>query len=47
MYWCIFLYHKCKIEYIELTVMKIILIKINIEKKYPLRPTIDDSFENM
>ena len=33
MYWCILLYHKCKIEYIELRVMKIILIRVIIEKK--------------
>jgi len=27
-YWCILLYHKCKVEYIELGVVKIILIRV-------------------
>jgi len=27
-YWCIFYCHKCKVEYIELGVMKIVLIKV-------------------
>jgi len=31
-YWCIPLYHKCKVEYIELEVMKVVLIKVIIEK---------------
>jgi len=26
-YWCIHSYHKCKVEYIELEVMKVVLIK--------------------
>jgi len=25
-YWCIILYHKCKVEYIELGVVKVVLI---------------------
>jgi len=33
MYWCIYHYHKCKVEYIELRVMKIILSRVIIEKK--------------
>ena len=32
-YWCILLYHKCKIEYIELGVVKVVLISVIIEKK--------------
>jgi len=32
-HWCILHYHKCKIKYIELRVMKIILIKVIIERK--------------
>jgi hypothetical protein len=32
-YWCIFLYHKCKVEYIKLEVVKVILIRFKIEKK--------------
>jgi len=31
-YWCIFLYHKCKVEYIELRVMKVVLISVKLEK---------------
>jgi len=31
-YWCILLYHKCKVEYIELGMMKIILIIVLIKK---------------
>ena len=30
-YWCIFLYHKCKVEYIELEVVKV--SSLIIEKK--------------
>jgi len=32
-YWCIFHYHKCKVKYIELRVMKVVLIKVIFEKK--------------
>ena len=32
-YFCILFYHKCKIEYIELGVMKVILISVIIGKK--------------
>ena len=32
-YWCIFHYYKCKVKYIELKVMKIILFKVIIKKK--------------
>jgi len=32
-YWCILLYHKCKVEYIELGVVKVILISVIIGKK--------------
>jgi len=32
-YWCILLYHKCKVEYIELRVVKVVLICVMIEKK--------------
>jgi len=32
-YWCIHSYHKCKLEYIKLRVMKVILIRVIIEKK--------------
>jgi len=32
-YWCIHHYRKCKVENIELEVMKIVLIKIIIRKK--------------
>jgi len=32
-YWCIHLYHKCKVEYIELGVVKIILINVIIGRK--------------
>jgi len=31
-YWCIHYYHKCKVEYIELGVMKLVLIRVIIEK---------------
>jgi len=31
-YWCIIQYHKCKVEYIELCVMKVILIRVIKEK---------------
>jgi len=31
--WCIILYHKCKVEYIELGVVKVVLINVIIEKK--------------
>jgi len=31
--WFIFHYHKCEVEYIQLGVMKVILIKVIIEKK--------------
>jgi len=27
-YWCIIHYHKCKVEYIELEVVKVVLIKV-------------------
>jgi hypothetical protein len=33
MYWCILHYYKCKVEYIELGVMKVILIRVIISKK--------------
>jgi len=29
-YWCILLYHKCKIEYIELEVVKVLIRVINL-----------------
>jgi len=32
-YWFILLYHKCKVEYIELGVMKIVLIRVIKGKK--------------
>jgi len=32
-YWCILLYHKCKVEYIELGVVKVVLISFIIENK--------------
>jgi len=32
-YWCIPHYHKCKVEYIELGVMKVVLIRVIIEEK--------------
>jgi len=32
-YWCIYHYHKYKVEYIELRVIKVVLIKVIIEKK--------------
>ena len=32
-HWCILLYHKCKIEYIELEVVKVILIRVIKGKK--------------
>jgi len=32
-YWCILLYHKCKVEYIELRVMKVVLISVIIGEK--------------
>jgi len=32
-YWCILHYHKCKVEYIELGVMKVILIRVIKGKK--------------
>jgi len=31
--WCIILYHKCKVEYIELGGVKVILIIVIIGKK--------------
>jgi hypothetical protein len=31
-YWCILLYHKCKVEYIELGVVKVVLISVQLEK---------------
>jgi len=31
-YWCILHYHKCKVEYIELRVMKVVLVIVIIEK---------------
>jgi len=32
-YWCILHYHKCKVEYIELGVMKVVLIRVVKRKK--------------
>jgi len=32
-YWCILHYHKCKVEYIELRVMKVVLIRVVKRKK--------------
>jgi len=32
-YWWIFHYHKCKMKYIELGVMKVVLIRVIIRKK--------------
>jgi len=32
-YWCIFHYHKCKVEYIELGMMKVVLIRVIKGKK--------------
>jgi len=32
-YWCILLYHKCKVEYIELEVVKVVLNSVIIGKK--------------
>jgi hypothetical protein len=32
-YWCILHYHKCKVKYIELGVMKVILIRVIKGKK--------------
>ena len=32
-YLCIFLYYKCKVKYIELEVVKVVLIRVIIEKK--------------
>jgi hypothetical protein len=32
-YWCIYHYHKCKVEYIEFGVMKVVLIRVIIGKK--------------
>jgi len=32
-YWSILLYHKCKVEYIELGVVKVVLIRVIIGKK--------------
>jgi len=31
-YWCIIHYHKCKVKYIELKVIKVILIRVVIKK---------------
>jgi len=31
-YWCIYDYHKCKVVYTELEVMKIVLIRVIIKK---------------
>jgi len=32
-YWCILHYRRCKVEYIELRVMKVVLIKVVKGKK--------------
>jgi len=32
-YWCIYHYHKCKVEYIELRLMKVVLIRVIIGKE--------------
>jgi len=32
-YWCIFHCHKCKMKYIELRMMKVVLIRVIIGKK--------------
>jgi len=32
-YWCILHHHKCKVEYIELEVMKVVLIRVIFGKK--------------
>jgi len=32
-YWCIHHYHKCKVEYIELGMIKIVLIRVYSWKK--------------
>jgi len=32
-YWCIYHYHKCKVKYIELRVMKVVLVRVIIGKK--------------
>jgi len=32
-YWCILHYYKCKVEYIELGLMKVVLIRVIKEKK--------------
>jgi len=32
-YWCILLYHKSKVEYIKLRVMKVVIISVIIKKK--------------
>jgi len=32
-YWCILHYHKYKVEYIELKMMKVLLIRVIKEKK--------------
>jgi len=32
-YWCIYLYHKYKVEYIELKIGKVVLIRVIIDKK--------------
>jgi len=33
MYWSIYDYYKCKVEYIELRVIKVVLIRVIIGKK--------------
>jgi len=32
-YWCILHYHKCKMEYIELRVIKLILINVALKNE--------------
>ena len=32
-YWCILLYHKYKVKYIKLGVVKVVLIRVIIKKK--------------
>ena len=32
-YWCIYLYHKYKVEYIELEAAKVVSIRVIIDKK--------------
>jgi len=33
-YWCFIHYHKCKVEYIELRMIKVVLIRVMKGKKY-------------